>query len=325
MMERRAFLVSVGALFSRPIEAAAQQVAKPAVLGFLAPGERLSDNGRVFRDALRAHGWVEGRNLIIEFRFGGEQYERLRAFAAEFVQLKVDAIFALSAPAARAAKEATTVIPIVFHTLNDPVRAGLVASLGRPAGNLTGNAGPGPEFDQKRVELLKELVPSLSRLMVLVNPSNPMTPPRLEVIEQAGRALKIEVQIAAVSSTKILNETLQTMGRTKPEGLIVLDDPVFSFQRSRIIEAAARHQVPVVYTQSGHAAQGGLLEYAPNQSEMYRQAAAYVDRILRGAKPADLPVEQPTKFDLMINLKTARALGLAIPPSLLLRADQVIE
>ena len=311
-------------IFSETV-AEAQPAAKLYSVGYLTPGERLSPRGEAFRESLRGRGWVEGQNLVIVYRFGGEQYERLRALAADLVNLKVDVIFAASAPAAQAAKEATTTIPIVFHTLNDPVRVGLVASFARPGGNLSGNAGLGPELDQKRFELLKELVPSLSRAAVLVNPANPVTAQRLDVIKQAARALKVDVRVITASDAKGLEEVLQTMARTKPAGLIVFEDPVFTLESSRIIEFAARHRVPVVYTQSGHAVRGGLIEYAPNQREMYRQAVLYVDKILKGAKPADLPVEQPTKFELVINLKTAKALGLTIPPSVLGRADQLIE
>ena len=189
-----AVVLSLGLIFSESV-AEAPPTAKVYSVGYLTPGERLSPRGEAFRESLRGRGWVEGQNLVIVYRFGGEQYERLRALAADLVNLKVDVIFAASAPAAQAAKEATTTIPIVFHTLNDPVRVGLVASFARPGGNLTGNAGLGPELDQKRFQLLKELVPSLSRAAVLVNPANPVTAQRLDVIKQAARALKVDVRV----------------------------------------------------------------------------------------------------------------------------------
>ena len=298
---------------------------KVARAGYLGHVDTPSPGMAAFKEGLRAHGWVEGQNLLIEYRYGGDDYDRLRALATELVGLKVDLIVAPSAPTAKAAKDATRTIPIVFHTLNDPVLGGLVASFARPGGNLTGNAGLGPELDRKRMELLKELIPSLSLVTVMVNPSNPMTPPRLKVIDDAARALKISVQVVRASDPSGLDVAFETMGRGKPVGLIVFEDPMFSFHRSRIIDFAARQRLPVVYTQSGWAAQGGLIEYAPNQPEMYRQLARYVDRILRGARPADLPVEQPTKYEMIVNLKTARALGLTVPPAVLLRADQVIE
>jgi putative ABC transport system substrate-binding protein len=326
VVTRRTFVGTLaGGLLAAPLAAEGQQAGKPARVGYLSTGERLSPRGEAFKQALREYGWVEGQNLVIEYRFGGEQYERLPPLAVDLVRLKVDVIFAASAPAAQAAKETTSAIPIVFHTLNDPVRAGLVASFARPGGNMTGNAGLGPELDRKRIELLKELVPSLTRATVLVNPANPMTPPRLAVIGETGRALGVEVLVVRASDSNGLDGALTAMARAKPAGLIVFEDPVFSLLRARIIEFARKQKLAVVYTQSEWAKQGGLIEYAPNQLEMFRQAAGYVDRVLRGAKPADLPVEQSTKFELVINLKTAKALGLTIPPSLLQRADQVIE
>ena len=325
-MDRRRFLVTslVGTL-AAPRAGEAQLTAKTARVGYLSTGDRLSPLGEAFREGLREYGWIEGQNVAVEFRFGGDEYRRLRALADDLVRLKVDVIYAASAPAAQAAKEATTTLPIVFHTLNDPVRAGFVASLARPGGNLTGNAGLGPELDRKRIELLKQLAPSLTRATVLVNPENPMTPHRREVIEEAGRALNVLTSLVTASDAKGLDAHLQVMAQRKPEGLIVFEDPMFFRYRLRIIDFAAKHKVLMVCTQSGWAQQGCLVEYAPNQREMTRQAARYVDRILRGTKPADLPVEQPTKFELVINLRTAKALGLTIPPSLLAQADQVIE
>jgi putative ABC transport system substrate-binding protein len=323
---RRLVCVLALGLLVAALAAAAQPAAKVARVGLLATGERRpSPTFDAFKGALREHGWVEGGNLVIEYRYGGDKYEALGALAADLVRLKVDVIFAASAPAARAAKEATTAIPIVFHTLNDPVLAGLVASFARPGGNLTGNAGLGPELDRKRIQLLKEVVPSLSRATVLLNPSNPMTPSRLRVTEETAQALKLRVDVMAASDRNGLDEALEVMTRARPAGLIVFDDPVFSQYRQRIIEFATRHRIPAVYSQSGWAEQGGLMEYAPNQAEMFRQAAGYVDRILRGTKPADLPIEQPTRFELVVNLKTAKTLGLRMPPDLLLRADRAIK
>ena len=325
-MDRRAFIGTLaGGLLAAPLPAEAQQVGKSADVGYLSTGERSGPLGNVFKEALGELGWVEGQNLAIEYRFGGDRYEQLTALAADLVRIKVDVIFAASAPAAQAAKAATSTIPIVFHTLNDPVRAGLVASFARPGGNMTGNAGLGPELDRKRFELLKELVPSLSLAAVLVNPANPMTPHRLAVIGKAAQTLGVEVLVVRASDVKELDTALKATVRAKPGGLIVFEDPVFSVHRLRIIDFTRIQKLTVVYTQTGWAEQGGLIEYAPDQREMYRQAAAYVDRILRGAKPSNLPIEQPTKFELVINLKTAKTLGLTIPPSLLQRADQVIE
>jgi putative tryptophan/tyrosine transport system substrate-binding protein len=319
--------VVLGLSVLAPLAAEAQQTGKTARIGFLTPLDRPARGwqAEVVREALRGHGWVEGENLVIEYRFAGERYERLRALADDLVRLKVDLIFAASAPAARAAKETTATIPIVFTTLNDPVRAGLVASFAFPGGNLTGQAGLGPELDRKRIELLKEVVPSLSRATVLVNPSNPMTPQRLSETEAAAKALKVQVRPATASDANELDKALHEMARARPQALIVFEDPTLIAHGRRIIDAAAHHRIPTVYTSPGWAEQGGLMEYSASVREVLTRAAAYVDRILRGAKPADLPVEQPTKFELVINLKTAKALGLTIPQALLLRADQLIE
>jgi putative ABC transport system substrate-binding protein len=323
-MKRRALLLGFLVLSSGAGMANAQ-TGKKARVGLLTPGVGLSPRHEVFREALRTHGWVEGQNLTIEYRFGGDDYERLRALADDLVQLKVDVIYAATAPSAQAAKTATREIPIVFHTLNDPVRAGLVASFSRPGGNLTGNAGVGPELDRKRIELLKEIVPALAVVTILINPRNVMTAPRLGVVEEAARALKLQTRAVEASDQKSLDQALQSMARSKPAGLIVFEDPIFSINRRRIIDFASKERVTAVYTQSGWAEEGGLIEYAPNQNQLIKQAAAYVDRILRGARPSDLPVEQAVKFDVVINLKTARALGINMPMAVLHRADHVIE
>jgi putative ABC transport system substrate-binding protein len=279
----------------------------------------------VLTEALRGHGWVEGKNLAIEYRFGGERYERLRALADELVRLKVDLIFAASAPSAQAAKEVTSTIPIVFSTLNDPVRAGLVASFASPGANVTGQAGLGTELDRKRLELLKEIVPSLSRATVLVNPSNPMTPQRLSEIQSAADALKIQLHQVTASDAKELDKAFQELTRARPAALIVVEEPVLITHGRRIVDFTTKHRIVTIYGSQGWAEQGGLIEYAASLREVLVRAAAYVDRILRGARPGDLPVEQPTKFDLVINMKTARTMGVTIPPPLLLRADRVIE
>ena len=328
MIGRRQFVSTTAlGILATPLAVKAQPVRKTARVGFLSPGDRVARGAYVewFKEALRGHGWVEGENLVIEYRFGGERYERLRTLADELVRLKVDLIFASSAPAAQAAKEATAEIPIVFSTLNDPVRAGFVASFARPGGNMTGQAGLGPELDRKRIELLKEVVPSLSRATVLVNQSNPMTPQRLREMEATVQALKVQLRVVTASDEKELDAALRAMARARPVGLIVFEDPTLIIHRRRIIDFAAQHRIPTVYTSSGWAERGGLMEYAVDVQEMYRRAAVYVDKILKGAKPADLPIEQPTKFELVINLKSAKALGLTIPPSVLLRADQVIQ
>jgi putative ABC transport system substrate-binding protein len=312
-----------------PNASVAQRSTRVVRIGYLSPGQRSAPGRKelleAFKEMLKGHGWVEGQNLLIEYRFGGERYEQLRALAVELVRLKVDLIYAASAPAARAAKEATTTIPIVFTTLNDPVRAGFVTSFARPGGNMTGQAGLGPELDRKRIELLKEVVPSLSVATILANQTNPMTSQRLAEVDATAQALKVQVRRMTASDSKELDETLREMARARPAGLVVLEDPTLIAHRGRILDFVAQHRIPTVYTSPGWAEQGGLMEYTLNQREMYRRAVSYIDRILRGAKPGDLPIEQPTKFELVINLKTAKALGLTIPQALLARADRVIE
>ena len=327
MISRRAFLALGAGLLVTPGAAGAQTPKKTARVGLLSPADARARAWAVdpVRKALHGRGWVEGNNLVIEYRYGGDDYERLRAFAKELVHLKVDVILAASAPAAQAAKEATTVIPIVFVTGNDPVRAGFVASFARPGGNMTGQAGLGPELDRKRIELLKVMVPTLSVATLLLNPSNLMTTQRLPEFAATARALKIGVRTVGASDGMQLDAALQEIHRAGTAGLIVLEDAILIAHRKRIIDFMAQHRIPTLYTSFGWAEQGGLMEYAPDLREMYSRAGTYVDRILRGAKPGDLPVEQPTKLDLVINLKTAKALGLSVPPSVLARADRIVE
>src|SRR5438552_3594633 len=308
-LSRRALLGVAVAVVAMPNASGAQTPAKVARIGYLSPGQRSAPGRKelleAFKEMLKGHGWVEGKNLLIEYRFGGERYEQLRALAAELVRLKVDLIFAASAPSAQAAKEAMTTIPIVFTTLNDPVRAGFVRSFARPGGNMTGQAGLGPELDRKRIELLKEIVPSLTMATILENPTNPTTPQRLVEIEDTAKALKVQVRRIAASDAKQLDEAFREMERVRPAGLLVLEDPTLIAYRQRIVDFVARQRIPTVYTSPGWAQQGGLMEYTSSLTDMYRRGASYVDRILRGARPAELPVEQPTKFELVINLKTA--------------------
>jgi len=326
-MDRRSFLAFGAGLLVISGPAGAQTPKNAARVGLLSPGDSKTRAWAVdaVRRTLHGQGWVEGDNLVIEYRYGGEDYERLRALAKELVRLKVDVILAASGPSAQAAKEATATTPIVFVTGNDPVRAGFVASFARPGGNMTGQAGLGPELDRKRIELLKTMVPTLSAAALLVNPTNPMTAQRLPGFEATAQELKIDVRTVGASDGKQLDAALREIGRTGTAGLIVLEDPTLIAYRKRIIDFVAQNRVPTMYTSYGWAEQGGLMEYTPDTNELYSRAAIYVDRILRGAKPGDLPVEQPTKFELVINLKTAKALGLTIPQTLLLQASQLIE
>jgi putative ABC transport system substrate-binding protein len=327
-MDRRTFLAGTGAvLLTAPLAAEGQEAGKVARIGYLAFNLATSPHpDEAFRQGLRDLGYVEGRNIVIEYRDTEGKFERFPALAAELVSLKVDLIVAGAYQATLAAKNATKTIPIIMVAVADPVRIGLIASLVRPGGNITGLAlFAGTEIFGKYLELLKEAVPNLSRVAVLSNPANPMHVLRLREVEVAGRSLGVQVQILKAQGPEEFDSAFAAMTRERAGALYVVGDPMFWAQRRRLAELAAKSRLPAVYELKDHAEAGGLMAYGPNLLDMYRRAATYVDKILKGAKPGDLPVEQPTKFELVINLKTAKALGLTIPPSLLLRADQVIE
>ena len=278
-----------------------------------------------FQEALRELGWTPGQNIRVEYRWSDGRHARLESLARELVHLNPAVIVANSGPAASAAKRITTTIPIVFETLGDPVAAGLVDSLARPRGNLTGLAGISAELSGKRLQLLRELVPDLARLALLVNPGNVMASPNIRETESAARALGMTVYIAEVRAPSDFDRAFSGIARARAGALFVLPDIMLYSERRRILGLVGQYRLPTVYVESHWVPAGGLMSYAPDLNAQYRRAAVYVDRILKGAKPGQLPVEQPTKFELLINLKTAKALGLTIPPSLLLRADQVIE
>jgi putative ABC transport system substrate-binding protein len=278
-----------------------------------------------FRQGLRELGYVEGRSIAIEYRWGEGKYEQLPKLAAELVHLKMDVIVAMNAPAAEAAKQATKQTPIVIAVLVDPVTAGLVASLAHPDGNITGLSMISPELVGKQLELLKEVVPKISRVAVLGNPANPGTAPQLRAAKGAAQALGLRLQLVEARGPSEIDRAFAAMTRERAEAVLVLVDAMFGAQRERIAGLAAKSRLPAVSGIARHAEAGDLMAYGANRVDVYRRAAMYVDKILKGAKPGDLPIERPTKFELVINLKTAKALGLTIPPSLLLRADQVIE
>jgi putative ABC transport system substrate-binding protein len=269
---------------------------------------------------------VDGRNVTIEYRFADGRPERLPALAAELVRLKVDIIVAPNPAATEAAKHATTTVPIVMMGVYDPVRSGLVASLARPGGNITGlSATASPEIVGKLLELLREVAPKVSRVAVLRNPTNPDAADFSRAVERAARALRVELQVLDVRVPNELDSAFAAMTRDRASALLLLADTMFLLHRTRIATLAAKHRLPTVAGSRDLADAGLLMTYGASVAYAFRHAATYVDKILRGAKPADLPVEQPTKFELVINMKTAKALGLTIPPSLLLRADRVIE
>jgi putative ABC transport system substrate-binding protein len=327
-MERRAFISSITVgLLAAPLAAEAQQAGKVPRIGYLAFNLATSPHlHEAFRQGLRDLGYVEGRNIVIEYRDTEGKFERFPALAAELVSLRVDLIVAGAFQATLAAKNATKTIPIIMVAVADPVRIGLIASLVRPGGNITGLAlFAGTEIFGKHLELLKEAVPNLSRVAVLSNPANPMHVLRLREVEVAGRSLGVQVQILKAQGPEEFDSAFAAMTRERAGALYVVGDPMFVSHRRRFAELAAKSRLPAVYELKDHAEAGGLMVYGPSTLDMYRRAAPYVDKILKGAKPGDLPVEQPTKFELVINLKTAKALGLKIPPSLLARADEVIE
>jgi putative ABC transport system substrate-binding protein len=278
-----------------------------------------------FQEGLRELGWTPGQNVRIEYRWSDGRPERLKSLAQELVWLKPNVIVANSGPAADAAKHATTSIPIVFETLGDPAMIGLVASLARPGGNLTGLSGISAELSGKRLELLREIVPGLMRVAILANLGNVMHPPIIQETAHAAHALGMSVHSAEVREPADLDRAFFGIARARAGALFVLPDIMLLTQHPRILGLVAKHRLPAVYVESSWVPYGGLMSYAPDLNRQYRRLASYVDKILKGAKPADLPIEQPTKFELVINLKTAKTLGLTIPQSLLQRADQVIE
>jgi putative tryptophan/tyrosine transport system substrate-binding protein len=320
-VERRAVIVGGVATLVAPNAAGAQQADKVARIGVLAvSAAAFSPRIEAFRRGLREHGYVEGKNIVFEYRYAEGKLDRLPDLAVELVALKVDVIVTASPPSVRAAKRATSTIPIVFAAVGDPVATGLVKSLARPGGNVTGLSILGPELDGKRLELLKEAVTKTSRVAVLFGPESPR-----KELEIAAQALGIQLVLLPVRELGDFEPAFETARKESVHALLTSPSPLLNTVRERIVELAAKNRLPAMYGSSEFVEAGGLMSYAPSYVDLFRRAAIYVDKILRGAKPADLPVEQATKFELVINLKTAKALGLTISPSLLARADQVIE
>ena len=327
MISRRQFLAAGVGTFMGPLVAEAQQAARITRIGFLT-ASRLSSitlRTEAFRQGLRNLGYVEGQNIVIEWRSADETFSRLPALAAELVDLKVAVIVAGDNASTAAAKEVSKTVPIVMATSGDPVGIGLVASLARPGGNVTGLTSLSIELFGKQVELLKELVPTLSRMAVLSVSANPANILELREIETAARRLGLQLQPVEIRETKQLDDAFSAMIKERAGALLVLPDPVLLTQRPQIADLAMRNRLPTIFARRENVEAGGLLSYGSSLSDQFRYAATFVDKILKGAKPADLPVEQATKFDLIINLKTAKALGLKIPQPLLLRADEVIQ
>lgn len=329
MVDRRLFVAAVLAVTGVALALAVRAQPSVPLVGFLSLNSPVigptASHVVAFREGLRELGWKPGENIRIEYRWSDGRHDNLESLARDLMRLNPAIIVANSGPAASAAKRITTTLPIVFETLGDPVAVGLVHSLARPGGNLTGLAGMSAELSGKRLQLLRELVPGLSRLALLVNPGNVMAPPNIRETESTARALGISVYIAEVRGPADLDRAFSGIASARPGALFVLPDSMLSGQIARILGLVGQYRLPTVYVESHWVSAGGLMSYAPDLNAQYRRAAAYVDRILRGAKPADLPVEQPTKFELLINLKAAKALGLTIPPSLLLRVDRVVD
>jgi putative ABC transport system substrate-binding protein len=320
------FLIVVAVIVGGAAEA--QQPTKIPRIGFLFNLSTSTASARreAFRQGLRELGYVEGKNIIIEFRYAEGKYDRLPALAAELVRLKVDIIITGGAPATRAAKEATSTIPIVMTQSGDPVGSGFVASLAQPGGNITGLSTLAPELWGKRLELLKEIVPRLSRVAVFGNSSTPDNAPSLREVELAAGALKVQLQYLDVPSPKDIETAFRAAVKGRAEaGLMLVGGAITRAHQTQVLDLAVKSRLPVMYSQPEIIEAGGLMTYGVNNLDLDRRAATYVDKILKGRKPADLPVEQPMKFEFIINLKAAKQIGLTIPPNVLVRADRVIR
>jgi putative ABC transport system substrate-binding protein len=329
LIDRRTFLSGTGAvLLATPLAAEAQPAPSLRRIGYLGSSSPSLEPHYVeaFRQQLRDLGYIEGQHIAIDYRWAEGRDERLPDLAAELVRLDPVVIVTTGTPGTLAAMQATTSISIVMASSADPVRSRIVASLARPGGNVTGFTILGPELEGKRMELLKQAVPRLSRVAVLWNPANPGIAFYLEAIETAGRTLHVTIgPVVEVRRAEELENAFATVAKARPDALAVLADRSLLAHRRRIVEFAAARRIPGMYPYGEYVDAGGLMSYAPNNIELFRGAATYVDKILKGAKPATLPVQEPTKFELVINLKTAKTLGLTFPPSLLLRADRMVQ
>ena len=307
--------------------AATQPAAKSARIGYLAGASMVSQAPRLdaFRQALRDIGYVEGNKLVIEYRYADGNVERAREFAAELVRLKVDVIVTGGPTATRFAKEATTMIPIVMAQDNDPVANGFISSLAHPGKNITGLSSLAPEIGGKRLEILKEIIPSLTRGAVFGQSTNPGNSNALSETELAAQTLAIKLQYHDIKATNDIGAAFSAANKSRAQALLVLGSPVLVSRQSEVVDLAVKYRLPATYNTAEFVYSGGLMTYGASLTDMHRRAAIYVDKILKGAKPADLPVEQPTKFELIINLKAAKQIGLTIPPNVLARADKVIR
>jgi putative ABC transport system substrate-binding protein len=326
-MRRRQFITVLGGAAAWPLAARAQQPAMP-VIGFLSPTspDANVDRLRGFRQGLREQSYVEGENAAVEYRWAENQIDRLPELAAELVRRQVSVLAALGDPAAFAAKAATATIPTLFLVAGDPVRLGLVASIPRPGGHITGINIVNAELAAKRMELLRVLVPPIVRIAVFVNPADiTLIAPQLKGVEVAARAMGLQIQIVGANTADEIDAAFGSLERERPDALFVATTPFLNARRVQLVQLAAFHRLPATYAQRDYVQAGGLMSYGSNIVDAYRQLGIYAGRILKGAKPADLPVQQPTKFEFVINLRTAKALGLDLPPSVLALADEVID
>ena len=327
MTSRRTFLVNLtGGLLAVPLFVGAQQPGKTYRIGFVWDSPTVWPHAlEAFRQGLRELGWVEGQNIIVEYRWAEGRFDRLPSLMADLVHLKVDLIVAPTSIYAGAAKRATSTIPIVFVSHADPIGSGHVASLAHPGGNATGLTIMMSETMVKSLELLKATIPGLTGVAVIWDPATPAHAPALEAVEAAGRTLDLRLKPLAVRSATEFDSAFSAIARQQSVAVLVLSTPLYMGESKRLAELALANKLPTMFGPREHVEAGALLSYGPARADLYSRAAVYVDKILKGAKPADLPVQQATKFELVINLKTAKALGLTIPQSVLLRADEVIE
>jgi putative tryptophan/tyrosine transport system substrate-binding protein len=324
-MNKKPFWIVTFLLFAAGTSAEAQQTKNLPRIGVLAGGRGLGSAGNAFRQVLRELGWVENQNIIIESQLAEVNLDKLPQLAADLVRLKVAVIIADGDPAIRAAKQATKTIPIVLVAVGDPVREGLVASLARPGGNITGLTSISEELSGKRLELVTETFPKSRRVAVLWNSSNSSNALEFKEMESAARALGLKLQSLKVQGPEEFQRALTSAARDRPNALIVVRDPLIDSQHFQILDFAIDKRLPSIHGERQFVEAGALMSYGPSRVELFRRAAYYVDKILKGAKPADLPVEQPTKFEFVINLKTAKQIGVTIPPNVLARADKVIK
>jgi putative ABC transport system substrate-binding protein len=325
-MRRREFITLLGGAVTWPLAARAQQPAKVARIGFLnlAPASAWSSRVEALRAGLRDLGWVEGKNIVIEFRWA-DNVSQLPALAAELVRMNVDVIFASSSTMVEPARQATKTTPIVVSNHADPIGTGHVASLNRPGGNITGLSELATELDAKALEMLKEAVPQATQIGVLWNPTTPSQVPGLQAVRAAGEKLGLALHIVPAATVEEFDDAFASMARERVGGVFVVPSPLATMERAPLVQLALRYRLPTMSASREIVEAGGLMSYGADRDDLVRRTALYIDKILKGAKPADLPVEQASRYQLVINLKTAKALGLDVSPSLLARADEVIE